>query len=128
MDGSMTTAELVTALVSRGVELRAKGDKVCFRPADRLTEDDIDQIRRHKWALLGLLRAEGRHYVNPAADPRPRDVCDRCGGKNHHEAPIHGGQSLRRDCGHCHRFLGWPRWYGQDVPGSDCDTEARHED
>jgi hypothetical protein len=124
----MTTAQLLTTLVSRGVEFCAKGDKLCFRPAERLTADEVEHIRSHKAALLAILRAEGLVYRNPAADPRPRALCDRCGSSQHVDVAIHGGESLRRDCGQCHRFLGWPRWYGQTLQGSDGDMEAQHED
>jgi len=39
--------------------------------------------------------------------------CDRCGSTDYRDISIHNGQSVRRDCGRCHRFMGWPRWYGQ---------------
>ena len=109
----MTTAQLLSDLVSRGIELRVRGDNLCFRPAERLNSADIESIRRHKVPLLRLLRAEGAVYRNPAADPRPHLTCDRCEATDYRETPIHDGQSLRRDCARCHRFLGWPCWYGQ---------------
>lgn len=115
----MTTAELLTDLIARGVEFRARGDRLAFRPMDRLTHADVENIRCHKRALLGLLRAEGFIYENPDADPRPRAVCDRCGSDAHVDTTIHEGQSHRRDCARCHRFLGWPRWYGQALSPAD---------
>lgn len=39
-------------------------------------------------------------------------VCDRCGASDFHDAPIHDGRSVRRDC-RCGRFMGWPVWYGE---------------
>ena len=115
----MTTAELLSDLISRGVEFQAHGEKLRFRPTSRLTPADVDNIRRHKAALLGLLRAEGLVYRHPAADPRPLDVCDRCGAAAYTDTPIHSGQSLRRDCGRCRRFMGWPRWYGQTIDNTN---------
>ncbi len=109
----MTTAELLSDLVVRGVEFEARDDKLRFRSTRPLTPDDVENIRRHKAPLLALLRAEGILYRNPSANPRLLDVCDRCGATAHDDIPIHGGQSMRRDCAFCHRFLGWPRWYGR---------------
>ena len=124
----MTTAELLTDLVVRGVEFQAREDKLGFRSARPLSSADVENIRRHKGPLLALLRAEGFVYRNRDADPRPCDVCDRCLSTESVDVPIHGGQSLRRDCVQCQRFLGWPRWYGETLQGSDGDMEARHED
>lgn len=107
----MTTAELLSDLISRGVEIQAHGAKLRFRPTDRLTATDLDRIRQHKPALLALLRAEGR--VHPASDVRPLGRCDCCGSDDVADIAIHDGQSRRRECRRCERFLGWPRWYGR---------------
>jgi hypothetical protein len=40
-------------------------------------------------------------------------VC-RCGGTTWRDVPIHGGESIRRDCGRCGRFLCFPFWYGKE--------------
>jgi hypothetical protein len=115
----MTTAELLTDLVVRGVEFQARDDKLRFRSPQPLAAADLENIRRHKAPLLALLRGEGIVYQNRAADLRPIDECDRCGSTDHVDVSIHGGASLRRDCAFCHRFLGWPRWYGRVVLDSD---------
>ena len=55
--------------------------------------------------------------------------CDRCGYLAVIDFPIHGGQSSRRECARCHRFRGFPRWYGQNLVSKDeSDKEQRHED
>jgi hypothetical protein len=36
-----------------------------------------------------------------------------CGSTRYVDTPIHGGQSLRRNCLQCGRFLGFPVWYEQ---------------
>jgi hypothetical protein len=123
----MTTAELLTDLIARGIEFQAHGDKLRFRPAERLTPIDIDNIRRHKPTMLAMLRAEGFICLNPNANPRPLDVCDRCGSLEYYDISIHEGRSLRRECIHCRRFMGWPRWYGHALSEKG-DTETRHED
>ena len=43
----------------------------------------------------------------------PMTTCDRCGSIDFDDIPIHNGQSTRRDCAKCHRFMGWPKWYGK---------------
>ena len=48
----------------------------------------------------------------PAIDATgPR--CDKCGCRDFIDTPIHGGQSVRRDCRHCHRTMGFPLWHGR---------------
>ncbi len=44
---------------------------------------------------------------------RDAPQCDRCGSIDYRDISIHNGQSARRDCGRCHRFLGWAKWYGR---------------
>lgn len=39
-------------------------------------------------------------------------VC-RCGCDTWHDVPIHDGQSVRRDCAKCGRFIEFPIWYGK---------------
>ena len=109
----MNASELLTTLVARGVEFQAHGDKLRFCPVDRLNTADLENLRLHKAAILRLLRYEGIDYGNPFADPRPMTACDRCGSTDYRDISIHNGQSARRDCGRCHRFLGWAKWYGR---------------
>jgi hypothetical protein len=40
----MTTADLLTDLITRGVEFQANGDKLRFRPPDRLNEVDVGKL------------------------------------------------------------------------------------
>jgi hypothetical protein len=60
----MTPASLISELAARGVELQAYGDNVRFRPAEKLTADEVDVIRRHKAVILKLLRPESGHITN----------------------------------------------------------------
>ena len=111
----MNAADLLTTLVARGVEFRAHGDELRFRPLEQLSPVDLKNLREHKATILRLLRSEGIVYGNRFADPRPMTTCDRCGSTTYLDVPIHGGWSIRRDCGRCTRFLGWPRWYGRTL-------------
>ena len=47
-------------------------------------------------------------YVIPAS---PATAC-RCGSATWRDVAIHDGQSVRRDCDGCGRFLDFPVWYG----------------
>lgn len=38
------------------------------------------------------------------------DPCDRCGSTEYFDTPIHEGNSVRRDCTHCGRTWGFPKW------------------
>lgn len=55
----------------------------------------------------------------PAATVTARNDCAktvcRCGSTTWRDVSIHDGQSVRRDCGRCGRFLAFPVWYGKDA-------------
>ena len=51
----MSAAELLEALRTRGVELRAAGDRLRFRPVAAVTTDELEALRAHKAAVLALL-------------------------------------------------------------------------
>jgi len=50
-------------------------------------------------------------------EDKPKPIC-RCGSTEYVDHPIHGGQSLRRDCARCGRFIGFPLWYGVPRPAN----------
>lgn len=49
---------------------------------------------------------------------KAKPIC-RCGSTTWRDVPIHGGRSVRRDCGRCGRFLDFPVWYGKDTGHRD---------
>ena len=53
----MNAETLLTELRRKGVEVVAAGDKVRYRPADRVTADLLMKIRNCKGELLSLLSA-----------------------------------------------------------------------
>lgn len=57
----------------------------------------------------------GARSANPLADPRPLTSCDKCGCPGYTDQAIHGGQSTIRTCNRCERFLGFPRWKGEQL-------------
>ena len=71
--------------------------------------------------LDGLRAADVRWATTePAsrgAQATPVNAVCRCGSTTWRDTPIHGGQSIRRDCGGCQRFLSFPIWHGEAEQG-----------
>ena len=44
---------------------------------------------------------------------KPLPGCCTCGSKERVDVPLHGGASVRRDCGQCGKFLEHAVWYGK---------------
>lgn len=65
----MTAFDLLEDFRRRGIELRASGDKLRFRPADALSETDRELLRRYKPDLLALLAAESAPPIDTAICP-----------------------------------------------------------
>jgi hypothetical protein len=87
-------------------------------PQGALTPDLLARLKTHKGDLLGMLRPAPK--VAPALIVATRDapakpmkpVC-RCGSTTWLDVPIHGRQSVRRDCARCGRFIDFSMWYGR---------------
>ncbi|PTQ76738.1 hypothetical protein C8R26_11457 [Nitrosomonas oligotropha] len=54
------TIELIEALKAEGVTVKADGDFLELSPAEKITDDLIQQLRTHKPAILAELRREER--------------------------------------------------------------------
>lgn len=110
-------AELQTECDAIGIRLvpASDGGLAVDAPQDVLTPELLDDLRIHKAELLVRLqphrRLETRRPV-PTAQTQP--VC-RCGSTTCLEVAIHDGQSTRRDCARCGRFIDFSRWYGSDA-------------
>jgi hypothetical protein len=111
--------ELLADCDAHGIRLLAAddGDLTIDAPKDALTPDLLHRLKANKSELLGLLRPMS-DTAPPAAikDTRmnpTKSVC-RCGSTTFRDIPIHGGQSVRRDCGRCGRFIEFPMWYGKE--------------
>jgi hypothetical protein len=61
-------------------------------------------------------RTEPFAAARKRSQPRRPGVCQ-CGQDNWVQVPIHGGKSVRVDCGHCDRFGWFGVWYGKRQPG-----------
>ena len=111
--------ELLADCDAHGIRLLAASDGglTIDAPQDALTPDLIGRLKAHKGELLGLLRP--MPDVAPVPPMAIRDapttpakpIC-RCGATTWRDLPIHNGQSVRRDCGGCGRFIDFPVWYG----------------
>jgi hypothetical protein len=70
---------------------------------------------REEIGPLWMTDPDGWLVSIPWAKPTP-GTCDRCGSDQHKDFPIHGGQSIRRDCAKCGRFISWPNWNPPQEP------------
>ena len=89
-------------------------------PQDTLEHDLLARLKAHKGELLAML--EPTHEVPPIptvaagdAPAEPKKAVCRCGSTTWRDVPIHGGESVRRDCGRCGRFLSFSIWYNKNT-------------
>ena len=95
------------------------GGLIIDAPRDALTPELLARLKTHKGDVLALL---GRPATPAARLPptasccvaaeRTETVCP-CGAKAWQDVPVHGGQSVRRDCGRCGRFIDFVIWHGR---------------
>lgn len=100
----MNARQLLADLTRRRIRLEARGEKLRFFPEEAVGPLLLAGLRKHKPDLLALLRGE-----------EVPSGCERCGLTETIDVPIHGGQSLRRDCARCGRFIEFPVWYGKQA-------------
>jgi hypothetical protein len=128
-----------------GIRIESRGEQLRYSPRSAMTPDLLGRLKAHKAELLAILRGEtgdpglnpephtapagmvggliddddpfGPRLKIPQRDTGPEPVC-RCGSTTWRDIPIHDGQSTRRDCARCRRFIGFTRWYGNDL--TDC--------
>jgi hypothetical protein len=99
----MSALEILLAdLCSRGVKLKARDGQLGFHPKAAVNPFLLAALKRHKAELLALLNGE----------PAP---CRRCGATDILDVKIHDGESVRRDCAQCGRFVEFPAWYGRSA-------------
>src|SRR5262245_26706431 len=88
-------------------------------PRGALTPELLNRLKAHKTEILALLLraqdvdvarapgAEPTHIIDLPKNVKP--IC-RCGSTISRDVPIHEGQSVRRDCRRCGRFIEFPVW------------------
>jgi len=94
------------------------GDRLRFHPRGKVTSDLPARLKAHKADLPAMLRPAASESPKPGADAqraaqKPTGPVCRCGSTIWRDVPIHGGQSVRRECGCCGQFLEFPVWYGK---------------
>jgi hypothetical protein len=92
----MLAEALVAELHARGVELRAVGDRLRYKPVSALTPADVEVLRKHKAAVIALLRAAEQPpavALTSYAHPWP-DALERLGSRR--VGPFH---PCARACG-----------------------------
>lgn len=110
----MTTAnEILTDLECLGVSLRADGDNLHFAPSALVSFSMRQQLRERKPELLAAL-SESSAPIPAFNDPPDPNASCRCGATTWIDATIHKGQSTRRDCARCGRFIAFVKWYGKE--------------
>jgi hypothetical protein len=79
----------------------------------------INQVRTRIAEFLAILRPLSEAEVVVAESTTPaQPTAAVCSVRCHHLAgrgSLHGGRSVRRDCGRCGRFLDFPVWNGQSL-------------
>lgn len=125
--------ELIAECEALDIRLAARGANLAIdAPGDKLTDDLLAQLRAHKQDILAAIQA-GTDSIQDCRNSelrlgrlpwpkqaRERDsgslaaVC-RCGATTWRDVVIHDGQSVRRDCAVCGRFLDFPVWYSADA-------------
>jgi hypothetical protein len=113
----MGAFDLIKELRGAGVNVRSDGGTLDISPADRLTDEMIEALKRNKPEILALLEKEdaqlsgnteqlkppevGKIINRPkAADTWKPDPCNRC----IHLSRFHGGNACRTNNGLPHLF------------------------
>jgi hypothetical protein len=77
--------------------------------------DPITEKRTHGMPQDLRRRVEATFDTRPIIAPATatEETCC-CGSTTWRDVPIHDGESMRRDCARCGRFIDFPVWYGKE--------------
>ena len=111
--------DLMAECCKLGIQLYPVRDGLSIdAPEGALTPDLLDRLKVHKADIADFLREMLPEFQDAPVTPQVTEanstlpVC-RCGATTWVDVPIHGGRSVRRDCGSCGRFMDFPVWYGK---------------
>ena len=119
-------AEMLMDCEAHGVRLfpEKDGSLTIDAPRGALTPELLDQLKAHKAEVLAVVLGADEFDANGAPDAEPGPIIEpgtdsnavcRCGSAKWRDVPIHYGQSIRRDCGRCGRFVEFRVWYGRNA-------------
>jgi hypothetical protein len=113
----LSLTDLLAECEAQGIRLLPadRGGLTIDAPHDALTPELTERLRRHKAELVAQLRPKYSLEPRRAAPATPKKSICRCGSTTWADVPIHDGQSTRRDCAGCGRFIDFARWYGADA-------------
>ena len=99
------------------------GSLVIDAAKESLTPELIGDLKTWKSEILAYLQTVKSCQPEPdllsaklgtlTKGTSDKPVC-KCGSKAWKDVFIHDGQSVRRDCARCDRFLDFPVWYGKN--------------
>ncbi len=95
-----------TAIWTAALELLVNDELFSIELLDALQAAEIRWVEDPANARLA--------QVNLAVATLPKAAC-RCGSTICRDVTIHNGESVRRDCGVCGRFLDFVMWYGKNT-------------
>jgi hypothetical protein len=123
-DAPSPLADLLAECDALGIRLLLANDGALDIDAPRsaLSPDLLERLRARRLDILLVLYAD-QDSVSADEFPYewewleasglPPDALCRCGSTTWRDIPIHDGQSVRRDCAVCGRFIDFPIWYGK---------------
>jgi hypothetical protein len=119
---SALTPDLLTRLKAHKGELltmlrRASGFDVDSAPDAEPAPETENRTHRMPQELRRRVEATPDTWRN-IDSTTTKTIC-RCGSTTWRDVPIQDGQSTRRDCGRCGRFLEFPIWHGIDTGHND---------
>lgn len=68
-----TATALIDTLTRQGVELRVDGDRLLFRPSERLSAELKAKLREHRWEILVVLKSQHTPTPSSSGQPQPAD-------------------------------------------------------
>jgi hypothetical protein len=108
---------LIRQARSVGLSVHLDGDRLVVR-GPKSAGEIAKRLLENKPLVVAALKEPSKPVASipPAALPPlpfPSGPRCRCGCQQSVDVPIHGGQSIRRDCQKCGRFISFSLWYGK---------------